>query len=156
MQDARNSRSQPTVRQDMNRMLGQCGVTPVGRTVADGFGAEIVRQVARADDFDAVGEYHHTDRSAGEIVAVDQRIDQQFFDSLLWHLQATQGVEATPRLKVAQVAFDEGKAALVLLRQGAANVLAVQIMGVVQCGAGKGHRLDLESRAVALWVLAEQ
>ena len=69
-------------------MLGQRGVTPVSGTATNGLGAQAVGQVAGTGDFYPIGEYHQTDRSAGKIVAVNQRIDQQLFQRLFRNFQS--------------------------------------------------------------------
>ncbi|WP_412548709.1 hypothetical protein [Pseudomonas sp. MWU13-2100] len=78
-----------------------------------------------ADQFDAISEDHDPDRGADKVVAVDQGIDQQFFEHLLRHLQLAEGIEVLLALHMAQVALDEGQAAPVLLQQVAVYVFAV-------------------------------
>ncbi|MNZ93353.1 hypothetical protein D3C78_1124150 [compost metagenome] len=65
---------------------------------------------------------------------MDQRIDQQLLQRRFGNLQLAQGVEATAALHVVQVAADKGEAALELLQQRAANILAVQITAIGQRG----------------------
>jgi len=59
-------------------------------------------------------------------------------------------------LNAMQVALHERQAALVLPGQPVENVLAVQIAGLVQLAAGKGHRFDHECRPKPLRRFAEQ
>jgi hypothetical protein len=82
-QRARDAGAQAAVGQQVHRVFGECGVAAVGGAAADGLGAQAVGQVAGADDLQAVGEDHQADRGAGEVVAVDQRIDQQLLQRLL-------------------------------------------------------------------------
>lgn len=68
-------------------MLGQSGITPVSGTATNGLGAQAVGQAAGTDDFYPIGEYHQTDRRTGEVVSVNQCIDQQFFQRLFRNFQ---------------------------------------------------------------------
>ncbi len=74
----------------MRGVLGQGRVASVGDAKADVLHAQAVRRVTGADDLDAVGENHQPDRGAGEVIAVDQRVDQQFDDRRLRHFQKAQ------------------------------------------------------------------
>ncbi len=87
---------------------------------------------------------------------MDQRIHQQLFQHLFGDFQLPQRVEASPGLHMAQIAADEGKAALVLLQQRPVDVFAIQVTAIVQGGAGEGDGFYLKRWPVALRLLAEQ
>ena len=149
-QGAGYAAAQAAIRQYLRGMLGQGWVAPVGATLADRLNAQAIRQMAGTGDFHPVGKHQNADRGAGEIVAVDQRIDQQLLQRHFGNLQLAQRVEAPATLHVVQVATDKGEAALELLQQRAADVLAVQVTAVSQASAGEGHGLDLKGRTPAL------
>ncbi|WP_157696372.1 hypothetical protein [Pseudomonas asplenii] len=116
-------------------MGGERRVTTVGQAELNFIGIEHVRQVPRADPFDVVGEDHDPDGGVDKVVAVDQCIDQQFFEHFFWHFQLAEGVEALLELQMVQmvqIAFDEGQAASLLLLQVAVDVLAVEVLAVMQ------------------------
>ena len=72
--------------------------------------------MARADDLHPVGKDHDADRSAGEVVPMDQCIDQQLFQRRFRNLQLAQCIEASPVLYMVKVALDEGESAPELLQ----------------------------------------
>ena len=102
--------------------------------------------MAGADDFHPVSKHQQANRGAGEIVAVNQGIDQQLFQRHRRNFQLAQRIKATAFLDVVQVALDKGKAALVLLGQSAVDVFAVLVVLVTQRDARKSHRLNHADR----------
>ena len=57
--------------------LAQGGIAAVGFALAQRRWAEVVGQMAGADDFHPVSKHQQTNRGAGEVVAVHQGVDQQ-------------------------------------------------------------------------------
>ncbi len=137
-------------------MFTEGGIASIGFALAYVCNAQAVGQVAGADDFDAVGKDEDANGRAGEVVTVHQGVDQQFLQSNFGHFQNAGRIEALVALHAVQVAFDEGQRLGVLVRQGAADVLAVQVAGVGDAGAGKRHRLDGKRGPPARRVAAKQ
>src|SRR5690606_12806768 len=131
-------------------------VATLGLALLNIGGAQIARQVAGTNDFDAVTEHQNADGCTVEVIPVHQGVDQQLFKGYLRYFQLADGVEATVVLDVVQVAFDKSKAALELLAQGAVNVFAVLIFGVANKVAKKRHRFNHAHRQPALRVGAKQ
>ncbi len=155
VQRARNAAAQAAVGQQPEGVFAERRVAAVAFAVADVVHTQAVGQVPGADDVDAVGEHQNADGGAGEVVAVHQGVDQQFLQGNFRHFQHARRVEALVALHPVQVTFDEGQRFGVLLGQGAADVLAVQVAGVGDAGARKGHGLDGERGPPAQRVAAK-
>ena len=76
LQGTRDAAAHATVGQQAKGVFGQRGVAAVGFTLPHVFDAQTIRQMAGADDFEAVGKHHDANGSAGKVVAVHEGVDQ--------------------------------------------------------------------------------
>ena len=97
----------------------------------NGLGAQTVRQVPGADDLHPVRKHHEADRRAREVVAVNECVDEQFFERRFGDLELPEAIEPLLALHMMEVAADEREGAHELLRQRAIDVFAVDVPGVV-------------------------
>jgi hypothetical protein len=80
----------------MSRQGTQNGIAHIGRTAAYVGDGQIVGEVAWADDLDAIIENEDPYGSRDEIIAVDQCISNQFFQSYSGNLQFAEAVNTPP------------------------------------------------------------
>ena len=151
-----NATAEPPVGQQLEGMLGQRRVAAVGLAMQYIIQTQTVRQVAGADDLDPVGKHQQANRGAGEVVAVNQGVDQQLLQHDFGNLQQAWCVEAATALHMVQIPLQEGHGTLILLDQRTVDVFAVQIAIVPDDLTRKGHGLDRESWIPAQRVKAEE
>ncbi len=156
VQGAANAGAEAAVgQQALGGQGDQDGVAGDAGAGADLGHGQVVGQMARADDLDAVGEDEDADGRADQVVAVDQGVGDQLLEDDAGDGRLALGVDTLVALDLGQAAHDEGQSAIALLAQGAAEVLGIEVALAVDGGAGIADRLDQAGRLPALRVLRE-
>jgi hypothetical protein len=125
-------------------------VAHIGVARLDVLHGQIVWQMAGADDLDPVCKHQHTDRSADEVVAVNEGVGDQFLPDEAWDLRQALGVEALLALRGAGVGSNEAQRLLEDVGQLAGDVSTVDLPLVLDRVADEGHRLDDKGRKCVL------
>src|ERR1700728_3522427 len=106
-----------------------------------------------ADDFHAIIENEHSDGCGNEIIAMYERVGEQFFKNNAGNLQFSRGVYPLPALISVKVARNEAKRVIKLRLELSQYIDAIKIGRNVDVIAGIAYRLYLEHRQEVLRLL---
>ena len=123
-------------KRDQNR------VADIGIAYPDFLYGQIVGQMPRTDNLDAIVEDKQADRSADEVITMHQGVDQQFLEYRFGNLRYTRRIHPAPGLLLMQVAHDKSQRIFEDFLQRPGKVLGIEIVENMHLVAGIADCLD--------------
>src|SRR5579864_4236650 len=87
----------------------------------------MVGKMTGANDFNSVHENKKPDRGADKIIAMDESVDQEFFEDKLRDFRIADAIDAFFSLDFSEIAHDKSKSPLKNLDHRSFKILAIKI-----------------------------
>ena len=141
--------------QPLGHIRNQNWIADIGIAGQNFFNSQIVGQMTRANDFNAIVENKQANRRTYEIVPMHQGIDQQLFEHTYWNFWQSRRIYAASSLHLVQVAHDKSQSIIKYLGQRPGKILGIDIVCDVNFIAGISNGFYNELRSDPLWLFSE-